>query len=108
MEYIGLCPIYDNGGSLFAGQRLPTSAKDLNNIETTGIGKTERHKLKFITNPNVVDLTKLPPVSFVRKMYEKDTKAEKRVIDTICWAYEKKIDMCREFQLGKKNTCLCL
>ena len=103
MKFTGLCPIYDSGGSLFAGQRLPVSVKDLNNINTTGIGKTERHKLKFVTNPDVVDLTKLPPVSFIRELYEKDTKTEKRVVDTICWAYEKKIDMCRELQLGVKK-----
>ena len=34
-------------------------------------------------------------------MYEKDGKIEKRYIDRVCDAYEKKVDICRDFQLGK-------
>ncbi len=101
MKYEGLSPIYDSGGSLFAGQRLPASVKDLQNIETNGIGKNEQQKLKLVTNPNVIDVSRLPPVSYIREMYEKDSQAEKHDIDIICWAYEKKIDMCRNLQLGK-------
>ena len=104
LRFKGFCPIYDSGGSLFAGQRLPATMKDLEKIKTTGIGSTEKDKLKYVRNPNVIDLTKLPSVSYIRQMCEKDSNMDKRVIDTICWAYEKKIDMCREYQLGKQKV----
>lgn len=104
MKYTGLCPVYDSGGSLFAGQRLPTNQHQLENIKTNGIGRTEQAKLKFVTDPYVIDLTKLPPVSFIKKQYEKDSRADDQLINTVCWAYEKKIEMCRQFQLGKRNV----
>ena len=34
-------------------------------------------------------------------MYEKDSQMPPKEIDSLVWAYEKKIDMCRAFQLGK-------
>ena len=57
--------------------------------------------IKAVRNPDVINLTKLPPVSFIREMYEKDSQVSENTIKTVCDAYEKKIDICRQIQLGK-------
>lgn len=102
LQFIGMAPIYDSGDCLFANRAFPFSVKELEKMETSSFKKRESELIKIVTDPNVIDLTKLPPVSFIREMYEKDPKVSEKYIDTVCKWYEQKIDMCRSFQLRRE------
>ena len=100
-KLISMAPIFDTGKSLFVDQYDIGDTKGLLSIKINSFKKNEIDMLKYIENKDIVDLTKIPDVKYIREMYEKDEKIEKRYIDRICDAYEKKADLCRDFQLGK-------
>lgn len=103
LEFKGLAPIFDSGESMFAGKAIPKSEKDLLNIETHSFLKKEIDLLKLVRDRTVIDLTKLPPASFVKEMYGKDSKMHDADISKIAYWYERKIELCRDFQLGKDS-----
>ncbi len=101
LRFTGLSPIYDSGGSLFANKPIPKNDRELLNMETYGFCSREPALLKLVSDPEVIDLTKLPPASYVMEMYGKDSQADEKRIKNIAHWYERKIDMCRDFQLGR-------
>lgn len=100
-ELIKIAPIFDTGKSMFVDQSYLSNTKDLLSIEVNSFRKKEIDLLKYVTNKNIVDLTKLPAVSDIKKLYEQDKKISKTFIQKACDGYEKKIELCRDFQLGK-------
>ena len=100
-DLISMAPIFDTGKSLFVDQYDIGDTKGLLSIKINSFKKNEIDILKYIENKDIVDLTKIPDAKYIRKMYEKDGKIEKKYIDRVCDAYEKKVDICRDFQLGK-------
>ncbi len=101
MQFIRMAPIFDSGGSLFANKRIPLNLKEMEKMEIIGFASKECTTLSYVTNPNIIDLTKLPPASFISDIYHKDTQIEDETIKKVVSWYEKKIDITRNFQLGK-------
>ena len=99
LKLIGMAPIYDSGSSLFAERQFPANIKELEKIEINSFYNTELKLLKLVRNKNCIDLTKLPAVSELRALYEKDSDTS-RLSEVLKW-YEKKIDICRNIQLNK-------
>ncbi len=102
LRFIGLAPIFDSGGSMFACRSIPKNEKELMNIETNSFIKKETGMLNLVTDRELIDLTKLPPASYIRELYHKDPKMDEKDINNIAHWYERKIDICRDFQLGRK------
>ncbi len=102
LQFKGLAPIFDSGGSMFAGKAIPKNEKELLDIDTHSFTKKESDLIKLVRNRNAIDLTKLPPSSFIREVYAKDPKMHEKDINNIAHWYEKKIDLCRDIQLGKE------
>ncbi len=101
LKFLRMAPIYDSGDCLFANRETPLNIKELQKMEISSFRKHESDLLKLVQDPNVVDLTKLPPASYIRSMYEKDERiSEKHITNILNW-YEYKIDMCRKFQLSR-------
>ena len=73
----------------------------MEHLFTHGFENDINRMLKLVKNPGLIDLTRLPSASEIREMYEKDTKDTKAHIKGIVYAYEKRIELCRKFQLGK-------
>lgn len=96
----GLAPIYDNGNSMYYNSLAPQDEKDMEYLSVKGFTTNLEDTLKLVNNYNAIDLTKLPPVSFIKTMYANDSKADSKQIDNICYAYERRIDRCRNLQLG--------
>ena len=96
-----LAPIYDSGGCLFVNREIPNSAKQLLNIPYNGLVEKEVNMLRYVKDREAIDLTKLPPASYIEKIYAKDEKMSERDVKKITLWYEKKIELCRDFQLGK-------
>lgn len=101
LKFAGLAPIYDSGGALFANKAIPKNEKELLNIDTHSFTKKESGLIKLVEDKNAIDLTKLPPASFVRELYEKDPKMDEKDIKNIVHWYERKIELCRNIQLGR-------
>ena len=101
LEFTGFAPIYDSGESFYANTAAPDDEKDLPGLFTRGFESSAERTLKLVRNPDIVDLTKLPPASYIKRAYGKDSKDNEHRINGLCYAYEKKIQQCREYQLGK-------
>ena len=86
--------------SFFVNKRIPDSDAALLHQKTIGLASTAEKMLSLVSDYSVIDLSRLPPASFIREQYEKDSQAQKGTIDKLCEIYEKKIDMCRKLQLG--------
>ena len=96
-----LAPIFDSGGCLFVNKAKPHTDKELLNFKINGLASKETTMLKNVNDRNAVDLTKLPAVSELRELYHMDSQMSEREINDISYWYERKIDMCRRFQLGQ-------
>ncbi len=101
LKFIGVAPIYDSGGSLFANRPLPKKPDELLDVKTEGFARNELGLLKLVSDPSLIDLDKLPAASYIREMYHLDSQADDKRVNNIACFYEKKIELCRAFQLGK-------
>ena len=100
LEFTGTAPIYDSGGSFFANKAIPVNEKELLNIETYGFCSRETSLLNLVTEPKIIDLSKLPSASFIREAYGKDSQISEKQISNISYWYEKKIELADRFQRG--------
>jgi len=96
-----LAPIYDSGACLFVNNETPGSEKELLRIKINSFAENELSMLKYVKDKGIIDLTKLPPASFIKESYGIDNKMDEKTINRIAYLYEKKIDICRRIQLGE-------
>ncbi len=101
LKFIGMAPIYDSGESMYANTTAPENERDLSHLMTKGFATEAEQLLEFVHDPYAVDLTLLPPVSYLEEMYAKDSKESSTHIKGICYAYEKRIDQIRHLQLSR-------
>ncbi|MCR4595313.1 MAG: hypothetical protein K5673_00885 [Lachnospiraceae bacterium] len=101
LDFIGSAPIYDSGEAFYANINSPMRLRDLQGLFTNGFETSSERTIKLVSDPYLIDLTKLPPASYLREMYSKDTKDTIQHVDGICYAYEANIDRLRNLQLGK-------
>ncbi len=106
LRFSRMAPIYDSGRCLFADVGVPTDDKELLAIQTNSFARTETALLEFVTDRSLVDVTKLPPPEFIRKMYQMDSRMDPGRIEQICEAYARKIELFRMFQLGRRPDIL--
>lgn len=100
LRFLRMAPVFDSGGSLYAGRAFPHSESELLRLRTNGFHSREEALIKSVRDYHCVDLTRLPPASVLRALYEKDSGIRDAVIRSVCEVYEKKIDLCRQLQLG--------
>ena len=101
MQFLRMAPIYDSGDCLFANRPIPRNMHELQKMEISSFAKTETKLLKYVKNPNVLDLTKLPSAGYIRSIYEKDENISEAFINKVCEWYQKKIELCRSLQLNR-------
>ncbi len=101
LEFIKPAPIYDSGKCLFVNDSIPSTDKGLLSINTVSFMADELRMLKLVKDRSLVDVTKLPPRSFIEKIYSMDSQMDEKRISAICDAYERKIDLFRMYQLGE-------
>lgn len=101
LEFIRMAPIYDSGKCLFVNQEIPEQTKDLLNIKINSFASTELKMLSYVKDRTLVDVTKLPGVDLIEQVYKLDSKMSDSRMKKICEAYEKKVELFRDYQLGK-------
>lgn len=100
LEFLGVAPIYDSGESMYANVAAPENERELSHLMTKGFEQEAEFVLKYVTEPDLVDLTRLPAVSYLEEMYGRDSKENKTHLKGICYAYEKRIERIRKLQIG--------
>jgi len=100
LKWIRKAPAFDSGGCLFANKEIPLTDKALLSFRINGLTEKELTLLNYVVDRKAVDLTKLPPSSFITRTYEKDPQMDKKRISQIAHAYDRKIDICDRWQRG--------
>lgn len=101
LQFVKPAPIYDSGKCLFVQDSIPSSDKGLLSIKTESFAGDELKLLDFVSDRSLLDITKLPPRSFVEEIYGLDSQMEENRIYLIGEGYERKIELFRAFQLGQ-------
>ena len=103
MKFVKPAPIFDSGNSMFYMQTEVNrflSKSELLNRRIVSIYDNEEKMLARVQNRNVVDLDALPTKEETKELYTSYGIPEEKT-DFIVDAYQKKIEMTREFQKGK-------
>lgn len=100
LQYYGLAPIYDSGNSMYFDSISPKNEHDLEYLGTKGFSGNLEHSLRYVTDFSAVDLSKLPSVLDLYDLYSKDGKEDKEHIKGVCYAYERRIERCKNLQRG--------
>lgn len=88
LKFVRMAPIYDSGKCLFVGQEVPENRKELLNVKTNSFASTELKLLSYVRDKSIVDVSKLPGSDLIKK------------------AYERKVELFRDFQLGKDLSAI--
>lgn len=100
LQFVMPAPIYDSGKCLFVHDSVPSNDRGLLSIKTESFASDELKLLKLVSDRKCLDVTKLPPRSFIEEIYSMDTQMDEKRIVMIGEGYERKIELFREFQLG--------
>lgn len=101
LEFVRMAPIYDSGKCLFINEEIPENNRDLLSIETNSFASTELKLLSYVRDRSLVDVTKFPGPDLIKKAYQMDSKMKESRIKGVCEAYERKVELFRDYQLGK-------
>lgn len=101
LQFVMPAPIYDSGKCLFVQDSVPSSDKGLLSIKTESFASDEVKLLDLVSDRSLLDITKLPPRSFIEDIYGLDTQMDEKRIGLIGEGYERKIELFRAFQLGE-------
>lgn len=99
LKFVEPAPIFDNGNCLFYNGFVP-KGKGLYDIAVTSFRKRETDLLKYVTQPEVVDLKVLPAGEELYGLLKKDERMSDSQRQEICEAYETKIRMYTDFMNG--------
>ncbi len=91
LEFIGVAPIYDSGEAFYANRQAPTNERELRGLFTKGFANSAEQMLKLAPDRELIDTDKLPPESYIREMFQRDSKENPAHIDGICYAYKERI-----------------
>ena len=101
LKFKGMAPIFDSGGAFFVDKAKPRSKKDYYKLKTNSFFSDEITLLEHVENRDVLDLSKLPPASVIIDLYMKDSQIDEKYAKSVGTWYEKKIEMCSQFQRGQ-------
>ena len=100
LEFVGMAPLFDTGNSMF--WKRPSEAEgDLLNISVSSFKKREVDLLKYVTNPEVIDRSKLLEGQEIDELLRNDIDYPNRG-ELIIKGYERKLELLEKFQKGDK------
>lgn len=96
LKFVGMAPIFDSGNSMFCENPLLPDQDDLTKIPVNSFRNREDQLLKYVTQPDLLDLNKLPTEAEIRELYSRDPLITG--IDSIMRGYRMKIKLLQKFQ----------
>lgn len=100
LKFVGMAPVFDSGNSMFWNQKYVPEGQDVLDITVNSFLTREVELLKYVKNPFVLDLEKLPSVEEIRELLELDGDCKMRS-KQILEIYKIKMDLLETFQNGK-------
>ena len=100
LKFIGMAPVFDSGNSLFWNKNRIPEGQDLLDIAVNSFKGTEMGLLRYVKNPHILDLSKLPTIQELEELLELDEECQARS-QQILEAYKLKISLIEQFQNGK-------
>ena len=102
-RFLKPAPIFDSGNSMFYNTSYIKTGYDLLDIEITSFKKREVELLQYVSNPMLVNISKLPSIDEVYQLFMKDSSAnDEATLDKLTKAYQRKVEFLQEFQSGVK------
>ncbi len=95
-------PIFDTGNGMFYHTNHIKTDYRLLNIKVTSFKEYEVELLKYVTNPRLVEIGKLPKPEEVYTLFKIDPSSTDEIATKLAKAYQKKIELLQEFQQGAK------
>ena len=99
LQFVGIAPVFDSGNSMFWNQKKIPEKQELLDLKVNSFLSREIELLKYVKNPEVIDVEKLPALEEIRKLLELGEENCER-IEQILEAYKVKIDLLEQFQHG--------
>lgn len=101
LQFIGFAPIYDTGNSMFfRNQVIPNG--DFSTIRTNSFITKEMSLLKYVEQPDLINLQRLPSAEQLYSIYEQDIIERHCRIETLINTYRQKISILDRVQNGYK------
>jgi len=100
LKFIDMAPVFDSGNSMFWDKKHIPSGQDIIDITVNSFLAKEVELLKYVKDPMVLDISKLPSIEDIGKLLELDEMLKVRV-QQILEAFKLKIDLLEQFQDGK-------
>ncbi len=102
-RFLKPAPIFDSGNSMFYNTSYIKTGYDLLDIEITSFKKHEVELLQYVSNPMLVNISKLPSTDEVYQLFMKDSSAnDDATLEKLTKAYQRKVEFLQEFQSGVK------
>ena len=102
-QFVAMAPIFDTGNSLFYNYEVIPQKENLLDIRVNSFSKREIEMLRYVKNPNLLDLEKLDGFADeVQKLLMKYTDMPDKRAGEIAQTVEQKIEYIKMFQQGKK------
>lgn len=102
MKFIRMAPIFDTGRAFAVGSVTPCTDYEIENVEVNSFAPYERDLLKLVTDPGVLDLSRILSPREIEEMYHKDSRAEDFRIKSAVRPYRRKCEMLMESGNGKR------
>lgn len=99
LKLTGPAPIFDNGNCLFFNSHVP-KGNGLYDIPVASFRKRETDLLRYVTQPDIIDVDLLPQPEELYALLKNDTKMTDIKKQDICESYTSKIRMYRDFMNG--------
>lgn len=99
-DFIKPVPIFDSGNSMFHNTSYIKTDYELLKIGVNSFKKYEVELLRYVNNPRLVDINKLPLVEEVRELFLKDKSCNEETARALSKAYNIKINFLQELQKG--------
>lgn len=99
LKFIGMAPVFDSGNSMFFNRKQIPKGQELLGITVNSFLTKEVELLKYVKNPKVFDISKLPAMEEVWELLKLDKNCEGQ-IEEILEAFQIKTDLLEQFQNG--------
>lgn len=100
LKFIGMAPIFDSGNSMFWNKKKIPTGQELLTLSVNSFLTKEVELLKYVKDPKVVDLDKLPGDDEMIGLLQLDEEAN-RYKKQILEAYHTKIGLIEQLQNGR-------
>lgn len=92
LKPVRMAPIFDTGRAFGGGGVIPYTESEIDGIETNSFEHSEKKLLALVTEPDVLDMSRLPESEMIEELYSRDSHQNKWYIESAVRLYKKKAE----------------